>query len=46
MRALALRAKPNWSSLQACRSHEPPERVEDDLEVAVVFVLERFQLPG
>jgi len=32
--------------LRAYRGHQPPERVEDYLEVAVVFLLERFQLPG
>jgi hypothetical protein len=46
IRALAVRAKPNRSRLRACRGHQPPERVEDYLEVAVVFLLERFQLPG
>jgi hypothetical protein len=32
--------------LRPYRSHQPPDRVEDYLEVAVVFLLERFQLPG
>jgi len=32
--------------LRACRSHQPPDRVEDYLEVPVIFLLERFQLPG
>jgi hypothetical protein len=46
MGRLALRAKPNRSRLQACRRHQPPDRVEDYLEVAVVSLLERFQLPS
>jgi hypothetical protein len=29
-----------------CRSHQPPDCVEDHLEVAVIFLLERFQFPG
>lgn len=41
-----MRAKSDRSRLRAYRSHQPPDRVEDYLEVAVVFLLERFQLPG
>ena len=41
-----MRAEPNRSRLRPCRSHQPPDRVEDSPEVAVVFLFERFQLPG